>query len=162
DFWDEESGGGIEQFYPRLAMHVRQVAEIPCHQVIDLVKRGERDVQRVAQIFPLKNAAADVTVGQYRGLLGDLQLRQGADQLQIAATVRLARAFEFPRDQRRNIREVVLQFVLPPPDRQVAAERLALVEIRADDRCFEVDACDHKLAGVGKRDKGTGRRGDKG
>src|SRR5262249_37395995 len=150
DLRDEESGCGVEQFYPRLAVHIRQVTEIPRHQIINLMKRGERDVQRVAQVFPLKDAASDVTVGQYRGLLRDLQLRQVADQLQIAAPVRLTRAFEFPRDQRRNISAVGLQFVLPPSDRQVPAERLAFFAVRADDRCFEVDAGDHKSAGSGE------------
>src|SRR5262249_12044515 len=111
----------------------------------------------VAQIFPLKDAAPDVTVGQYRGLLRDLQLRQIADQLQITMPVRLARALEVPRDQPRNLPAGGLQIVLPPPERQVPAARLSFVEVRADDRCFEVDAGNHKTVGSGQWAVGSGQ-----
>jgi hypothetical protein len=38
DLRDEESGGGVEELDPRLPMDIREIAEIPGHQKIDLVE----------------------------------------------------------------------------------------------------------------------------
>jgi hypothetical protein len=57
--------------------------------------------------------------------------------------VRLGHALQLPDDERRDDGAVLRKLVLPPADGEVAAERLAVVEVRADDRGLDVDALLH-------------------
>ena len=70
----EESGGGIKKAKAGLLSDIGDVSEIPRYQVIDLVKRGKRDVDRVGYIFPVKDAAGNITFGEDRNFLGKLQV----------------------------------------------------------------------------------------
>ena len=70
----EESGGGIKKAQAGLLSDVRDVSEIPRHQVIDLVKRSEGDVDRIRDVFSVKDAAGDITFGEDRNFLGKLQV----------------------------------------------------------------------------------------
>ncbi len=63
DHRHEKSGGGIEKPDARLFANICQMSEIPSDEIINFVKRSERDVQRVGHIFAVKNAARNVTFG---------------------------------------------------------------------------------------------------
>ena len=57
--------------------------------------------------------------------------------------MRLVKPFEFARNQRRNHRTIFRQFVFPPANRQIAAKRLAIIEIGADDGRFKISTGFH-------------------
>src|SRR5215203_6140442 len=53
----KKAGRRVEQSNSRLLSHIREMAEVPRDQVIDLVKRRERHVDRVGNEFSVKDAA---------------------------------------------------------------------------------------------------------
>ncbi len=57
DHRHEKTGGSIEKPQPRLFADVCQMTEIPRYEIINFVKRSQRDVQRVGDKFSMKNAA---------------------------------------------------------------------------------------------------------
>ena len=97
----EEPGSRVEQPQACLLADVGDVPEIPRHQIVDLVKRGERDVNSVGEIFPVKNAAFDVAFCEYRHLFGYVELLKRAHEVQITRPVRLRDPLEFAFDQYR-------------------------------------------------------------
>ena len=66
----EKTGGGIEKTNPRLLSDVGDMSEIPCDEIIDLVKRRQCDMYRIGDIFSVKNTTVDIALGEYRHLLG--------------------------------------------------------------------------------------------
>src|SRR5215207_3338119 len=60
----KKSGGGVEKSDARLLADVCQMPEIPCHEIIDFVKRREGDMKRVRDEFTVKNAARNVAFRQ--------------------------------------------------------------------------------------------------
>jgi hypothetical protein len=140
----EEAGGGVEHAESRLFADVGDVAEVPCDEVVDLVKRGEGDVEGVGDVFAVKDAAFDIALGEDDDFLGDIELFERADQVEIACAVRLADAFELTLDEERREYAIFRKLVLPPADRHVAAEGVAVVEIGADDGGFDVEAELHR------------------
>lgn len=119
------------------------MAEVPGDEVIDLVERGEGEVDGVGEVFAVKDAAFDVAFGEDGGLFDEFELLERADEIEIAGAMRFGDAFEFAMDKDRAARAVFVEFVLPPADSQVAAQRLAVVEIRSDYRGFEIEARFH-------------------
>jgi hypothetical protein len=57
DGGNEKTRRRIKKPNPRLFPHICQVSEIPCHEIINFVKRRESDVKRVGDKFPVKNSA---------------------------------------------------------------------------------------------------------
>ena len=78
---------------------VGDVSEIPCNEIIDLVKRRQRDVKSVRQKFSMKNAAGDISLGKDRGLFRKFEAFERFDYFQIARPVRFVHAFQFPLNQ---------------------------------------------------------------
>lgn len=54
--------------------------------------------------------------------------------------MRLGQSIKLALDEQRSVGLILFQFMFPPANRQVAPKRLAVVEIGADDRCFEIEA----------------------
>jgi hypothetical protein len=50
------------------------MAEVPRHQIIDLVKRRNRNVQRIGNVLAMKDAARDVTFREYRRFFSQINL----------------------------------------------------------------------------------------
>ena len=115
---------------------VGDVAEIPRDQIIDLVIRGDGDVDRVGDVFAVKDAAFDVALGEDGDLLGKVELFERFDKIKAAGAVWLGDAFQLTLDKNRAESTILRQFVLPPSDRQITTKRFAVVEICSDDRCF--------------------------
>src|SRR5262249_61952376 len=101
---------------------------------------------RIGQVLAMKYPTRNISVGQNRRFLADLELRHIADQIQVSRPPRLLGAFELSDNQRRNVRRIISELVLPPAYGQVAPERFAVVQIRADHRSLEVQTLLHKLA----------------
>ncbi len=76
----EKSGGGVEQTNPRLLADVCQMSEIPGHEIINFVKRSKGDVQRVSQIFAVKNSARDVAFGLDGDFFGEFERCERRDE----------------------------------------------------------------------------------
>ncbi len=55
--WREKASGGIKKTNSRLAADIRQMSEIPRNQIINFVKRSQRNVERIGNKFAVKNAA---------------------------------------------------------------------------------------------------------
>src|SRR5258708_19949632 len=77
----------------------------------------------------MKDAARDVTFGKDRGFFREFYLFQISDQIQISGTMRLRQALEFAVHERRNHRAIFREFMLPPADCEVAADRLAIIDV---------------------------------
>src|SRR5918997_3123529 len=107
------------------------------------MKRGKGDVEGVADVLAVEDAARDVALGEDGDLVGQLDLFERRDELEVRLAVRLRHALKLPDDERRDDGAVLRHLVLPPPYRQVAPERLAVVEVGADDRGLQVDALLH-------------------
>src|SRR6185295_1472912 len=133
----------VEQLNSRLPVHVRDVAEIPCHQQVGLGNRGQCYVQRIRQILAMKDTLLDIAVRQNRRFLGDLDHRQVAHEIQISSAPRLLGAFQLADHQRRDQRRIIRKLVLPPSNRQVAAKGLPVVQVRSDHGRFEIKALLH-------------------
>src|SRR5438132_3593480 len=52
-------------------------------------------------------------------------------------------ALQFAHDQRRDYRAILRHLMFPPANRQIAAERLAIIEIRSNHRSFKIDTLFH-------------------
>src|SRR6185369_10709183 len=83
----EESGGGIKKAQAGLLSDIGDVSEIPRYQVIDLVKRGKRHMDRIRDVFSVKDAAGDITFGEDRNFLGKFQVFEGFYQIEITGTM---------------------------------------------------------------------------
>src|SRR6266550_2264812 len=101
-------------------------------------------MQRVSHVLTMKNAARDITFGKDRCFFSEFYLLQISNQIQISGTMRLRHALKFAVHQWRNHRAIFREFVLPPADGEVAAEGLAIIEVSADYRCFQVSALLHR------------------
>ena len=98
----------------------------------------------IRHVFAVKDAAFDVALSEDDGLFGDLKLLERLYQIEIALTVRLVDAFNLALDEERTARAIFIQLVLPPADRNITPERVAVVEIGADDGCFDIKAQLHR------------------
>src|SRR5688500_15216040 len=87
----------------------------------------------------MEDAARDVALGEDRRLVGDLDSRKVLDELEVRGPARLGHALELALDEERDEGLVGAELVLPPSDRQVAPERLLVVEVGPDNRGLEVD-----------------------
>ena len=119
---------------------VGDVAEIPGHQIVHLVKGCEGDVEGIGDELSMKNPSFDIALGQYRDLLSDLELLEWADQAEITGAMRFGNAFELPLDQKGTVNLIFGELVLPPTNGQIAAKRITVVEIRSRHRGFEIEA----------------------
>ena len=61
--------------------------EIPCDQVIYLVKRGQRDVDRVGHKLSMKDPARDISFGQDRYFFGKFELLERLYKFEITRPV---------------------------------------------------------------------------
>jgi len=125
---------------PDLTAGVGEVAEIPGDEIVDAVERGDGVVDGVGDEFAVKEAAVDVGFGEDGGFVGEVELVEGAEQIEITGAMRLAHALEFAPHQYRAKGRVFAHFVFPPADREVAAKRFVVVEIGAEDGGFDVEA----------------------
>ena len=121
------------------------MAEIPRDKIVDLVKRGESDVDGVGDVFAVKDAAVDVAFGEDGDLFDKLELFERLYKVEIAAAMRFGHAFELALDEDRAARAIFRQLVLPPADGHIAAKGFAIVKIGADNGCFQVKAELHKI-----------------
>src|SRR6476620_9082746 len=121
----KESGCSIEQTHASLFSHVREMAEIPRHQVVDLMERRHRDMDRICHKFTVKDAAGNVTVRENGDLVGEFQAFERLDYLEICGAVRFLDAFEFTMDEQRRVDLILGQFVFEPSDRKITAKRVA-------------------------------------
>lgn len=85
---------------------VGEVAEVPGDKVIDLVDRGDGEMDGVGDVFAAKDATVDIAVGEDRGFLGQVELVEGLDEIQITCAMRFGQAFEFSLDHDRAKRAV--------------------------------------------------------
>src|SRR5215212_8408040 len=107
------------------------------------MERGKRDVEGVADVLAVEDAARDVALGEDGDLVRQLDLFERRDEFEVRPAVRLGHALKLADDERRDDGPVLRHLVLPPADREVAPERLAVVEVGADDRGLKVDALLH-------------------
>jgi len=114
------------------------MAEIPRDEIIDLVKRCKGHVNGIGNVLAVKDAALDIALGEDRDLLGEFELFERFDKVQIAAAVRLVYSFELTLDKDRAACTILGKLVLPPTDSHIAAKGLTVVEVGADDRGFNV------------------------
>ena len=68
----------------------------------------------VGHKLAVKYAALDVALGQYRNLVGEVQLLERLDQVKASGTVGLRNALKFPSDQERCERTIFRKLMLPP------------------------------------------------
>lgn len=61
--------------------NISEMPEVPSYEIVDLVKRRRREVNRIGDIFAVKDAALDVPFSEYRDLLGDLDLFERFDEI---------------------------------------------------------------------------------
>lgn len=59
------------------------MAKIPSDEIIDLVKRGESDVECIGDEFSMKYSSFDIAFGKYRDLLGNFELFERLDKAKI-------------------------------------------------------------------------------
>ena len=121
------------------------MAEIPSDKIVDLVKRGESDVDGVGDVFAVKDAAVDIAFGEDGDLLDKLKLFERFNKIEVAAAVRFGHAFELTLNEDRTACTVFRHLVLPPADGHIAAERFAVIEIGTDNGCFQVKTELHKI-----------------
>ena len=95
----EESGRGIEQPDAGLFPDIREVPEVPGHEVIDLVERSEGDVEGVGDELAVKDPARDVTFRKNGDLFGKLKPFKRLQYFQIPGTVWFFEAFELALDE---------------------------------------------------------------
>ena len=100
--------------------------------------RNPLDVERVADVLAVEDAAREIAVGEDGGLVRQLDLFEPPDELEVAGAVRLGHALQLALDERRDDGAVLRQLALPPADRQVTAERLAVVQVGSDNRSLKV------------------------
>lgn len=132
----KESRRCVEQPQARLFADVCKVAKIPRDEIVDLVKRCERDMDGVGDVFSVKDAAIDITFGKNCDLICQLELFERFHEVQISTAVRLGHSLEFPLDKDRTASTIFRQFVFPPANSQISAKRLAVIEIGTDNGCF--------------------------
>ena len=60
------------------------MTEVPCDEVVDLVKRSEGDMDGIGKIFSVEYPAFDVAFGEDRNLVGDFKFLERADEVEIA------------------------------------------------------------------------------
>jgi hypothetical protein len=138
DHGGEETGGGVEEAEAGLFADVGDVAEIPGDEIIDLMKRGEGDVDGVGDVFSVKDPAFDIAFGENGDFFGELELLERLDQIQISGTVRLGDALKLTPDKYRAKSAVFGKFVFPPPNSHIPPERFAIIQVRADHGGFEI------------------------
>ena len=134
----EKSGGGVKESYAGLFADIGEMAEIPGDKIIDLVKRSERHMHGVGNKFPVKNPAGNITFGQDGDLFGKVEAVKIFNYLEVTGAVRFVDTFKLALDEDRAVNLILRQFVLEPADGQIAAKRIAIVQVRADDRCFKI------------------------
>ena len=54
--------------------------------------------------------------------------------------MRLGKPIKLALDEQRSVGLILFQFMFPPANRQVAAKWLSVVEIRANNRCLEIES----------------------
>src|SRR5262245_10882743 len=124
-------------------MHVRYVTKIPCYEHVRLIHTGQGDMQRITNVLAVKYSTRDVSLGKNCSLLADLVLRQIAHEVQVGCSSRLARSFQLPDHEWRDVGRIIGQLMLPPANRQIAPERLAIVQIGSNNRSLEINALLH-------------------
>lgn len=58
--------------------------EIPCDQIIDLMERGQSDMNSIGKIFAVKDAARYVSVSEDSDLLIELKTGERFYQIQVS------------------------------------------------------------------------------
>src|SRR5690349_16773119 len=113
------------------------MAEVPGDQIIYLVKRSERNMQRIGDVLAMKDAARDIAFGENRRLIRQLDLFELTCEFQVTCAMRLGHALKLAQDERRDHSAVFRHFVFPPANRQVTTKWLAVIEVGADNRGFK-------------------------
>jgi len=95
----EETGRGVEESDPRLLANIRQMAEVPGNEIVDLMDRREGNVKRVGHELAVKYSARDVALGEYRGLVCKLKPFERFNDLHVRRPVRFVDTLELAFDQ---------------------------------------------------------------
>src|ERR1044072_2168809 len=115
----------------------------------------------------MEDATRDVPFREDGDLVRELYLFERRDELEVGTAVRLRHALQLPHDERGDDGAILRHLMLPPAYRQVAPERLAVIEVGADDRCLKIDAllhdCPDTIAGLPRKSscgvtRGSGSR----
>ena len=136
----EESGSGVEQAYAGLFADIGEVAEVPRDEIIDLVKRSQRHVNCVRNELSMKYPPRNISFRENGDLFGKIKAIEVFDYFEVTCAVRLVDTLQLTLNQDRTVNLVFREFVLKPTDGQIAAKRIAIVEIRSDDRCLKIKA----------------------
>src|ERR1043166_5058467 len=107
------------------------------------MKGSNCDVQSISDVLTVKNSARDITLSENCRFVGQFNLLKILDEFQVRRSMWFRKPLELANDERRDHSSIFRQFVLPPANRQVATERLTIIEIGSDDRSFEVSALLH-------------------
>jgi len=116
------------------------MAEVPCHEIVHLMDRCEGSVKSIADKLAMEDPARDVALGKDRCLVREVEIFERLDYLHVARAMRFIDALELSLDEKRNARTILRQLVLEPSDGEVAAERVASIEICADHRRLNIKA----------------------
>src|SRR5437762_3838388 len=107
------------------------------------MKRRNCHMQSVGNKFPVKDSARDITFGEDGRLFSQFHLLETLYQLQVSRAMWFRQALQLAGHQRRNHRAIFRQFMLPPADGKVAPKGLAIIQVGADYRSFQIGAWLH-------------------
>src|SRR6266480_4791827 len=96
------------------------------------MKGSNRHVQSIGNVLPMKDSARDITFGEDGRFFREVDLFHARDQLKISGAVRFGDPVKLAGYQRRNHGPIFRQLMLPPTNRKIAAERLAVIKISTD------------------------------
>src|SRR5690606_2521161 len=122
-----------------LFANVRNVAEVPGYEIVDLVERCKSHVHGIGEKLSVKDAPRDITLRKDRHLLGEFKLGKCVDKLQVSSTVRFRNVLQFAADKRRGVRCVLAKLAFEPADSEVASKWIVVIEIRSYYGCLEVE-----------------------
>ena len=108
------------------------MAEVPGHQIINLVKRRKGNVNRVGNVLAMENASGNISVGENCDFIRQLNLFEWSDEFKILTLMRFRNPFNFPSDEWRDHGTIIVHLVFPPANRQVATKRLTVVQVSAN------------------------------
>lgn len=140
DHGREKSRGGIKQSHSCLLSDIGEVAEIPGHQIIDFMIRGKCDVDRISHEFAVEYAAGDIAFRKDRHFFRKFKILQRFDYFQVARPVRLVDPLEFALNEDRAVNLIFGQLMFEPANRQIAAKRIAVIQICTDYGRFQIQA----------------------
>src|SRR5438552_13117794 len=90
-------------------------------------------MQSIRNILAVKNSARDITLGENCRFVGQFNLLKTLDEFQICRAMRFRNSLKLANYERRDHCSIFRKLVLPPADRQITTEWLAIIEVSAND-----------------------------